>query len=60
MNDHSSVRELPAIETHCVPKKPNADGATVYSGPKEQLVNAGLAAASMFPPKPHWAHSSKK
>jgi hypothetical protein len=60
MNDHSSVWELSAIETHCVPKKPNADGAMVYSGSKEQLVNAGLATANMFSPKPHWAHSSKK
>jgi hypothetical protein len=53
MNDHSSVWELPAIETHWMPKKPNADGATVYSGTKEQLVNAGLAAANMFPSNPH-------
>jgi hypothetical protein len=60
MNDPLGTSELPAIRTHCVPKNPSGDGVTAYSGTKEQLVNAGLAAANVFPSKPHWAHSSRK
>jgi len=59
VNDRYTA-ELPAIETYSFTNTEKGFGLTNYFGTKEQLINAGLATASMFPPKRHWAHSSNK
>lgn len=59
MTDKTTA-DLPAIETHSFSNPENGFGYTQYFGTREQLINAGLATARMFPPKRHWAYSTER